>query len=105
MVPPEPTATTEVALAGQPRGQLVAQLTGGVGVGQGAVAVAAAEGDHRRVRAGRRELGRRLVGDGGEAGVVGVAGPPDARAEDLVEQQVPRGRVAQAARGGRPARE
>jgi hypothetical protein len=74
--------------------QLVAQFAGGVGVGQGAVAVAAAEGDDRRARAGRRELGGRLVGDGGEADVVSVAGPPDIRAEDLVEQQVPGGRGA-----------
>ena len=79
--------------------QLGLQFAGGIGVGQGAVAVAAAEGDDRRVRAGRRELGRRLVGDGGQAGVVGVAGPPDARAEELVEQQVARGRFARAACG------
>jgi hypothetical protein len=35
---------------------------------------------------------------GGEADVVGVAGPPDTRAEDLVEQQVPCGRGAGAGR-------
>jgi hypothetical protein len=86
-------------LAGQPVGQLGAQFTGRIGVGQGAVAVAAAEGDDRGVRAGRGQLGGGMVGGNGELAVVGVTGPPDARAEDLVEQEVPSGRVAGASRG------
>jgi hypothetical protein len=78
--------------------QLPPQLACGVRVRQRAITVAAAERDHRRVSSALTHLDRHALGYLRQHVVVGIADPPDFRAEQAIEKKIARHRPLRTAR-------